>query len=265
MSQINSLCPCILGFFFLSSVYVKAQFNYSFLKYLSDKNLSLEHKSYLARYAGTLPKDSIAYLEAKYYLQYFNDSLFLESYKKSNFLWHKDTGAYNRAGIAFLQSKKKNLWFSNRNDSLPQTSKEIFRLYQSITNPTQVDMKDIPEDFRSDFLDYQRHYSRKPFLAAALSTMVPGLGELYAGRRRSFIITLVSNLVYAVQAYEACHKLGVKNTFSILSIGFFGVFYFANIYGSYDDTKKVINEKKQQVFNDAAHFYDINSTSKLYQ
>jgi TM2 domain-containing membrane protein YozV len=123
----------------------------------------------------------------------------------------------------------------------------------------------IPEDLRPGFITYRKAFYKKPFLAAALSTAVPGLGQLYIGKKRSFITTLMMNLTCGLQAYEACYKLGVKNPYSIFSLGFFGLFYLSNIYGSYSDTKVVKKEKRNQLFIDAAHYYNINYTGKLYQ
>ena len=123
----------------------------------------------------------------------------------------------------------------------------------------------FPEKLQIDILDYKKYYNRKPFVAAALSTFVPGLGEIYAGKKRSFLIVLLSNIGYAAQAYEACYKLGVKNPFSVFSVGFFGAFYFANIYGSYYDVKLVKREKRKQLLIDAESYYNINCSSKLYE
>jgi hypothetical protein len=211
--------------------------------------------------------DSISYFKAKYYLQYFHDSFFLDNYFKSKTIFIKDTNAFNLASISFLTSHKKDIWFSSFTirDTIPFISNSINSIFMASKNPTLFDVTTIPEKLQPDFIDFKKYYSRKPFIAAALSTFVPGLGEIYAGKKRSFIIVLLSNLMYGAQAYEACYKLGVKNPFSIFSIGFFGAFYFANIYGSYYDLKQGKKEKRKQFLIDAESYYNINCSSKLYE
>lgn len=254
---------CLLFFVNLGSY---AQFNYPFLKHLSNQNLSQEHKTYLQS-PMNISADSVYYFKAKYYLQYFNDSLFLDNYSKSKVLFNKDTNAVNLASIAFLTNNKKDVWFSaySAKDTISRISCEIFAVYQMSKNANISGINLLPEKLQMDLLDYKKYYARKPILAAALSTFVPGLGEIYAGKKRSFPMVLLANLAYAAQAYEAYYKLGVKNPFSVFSVGFFGAFYFANIYGSYYDLKQVKKEKRKQFLIDAAGYYNINCSSKLYE
>ena len=122
-----------------------------------------------------------------------------------------------------------------------------------------TDETQIPKKLRGDFLKYKKYSHRSPLLAGALSAAVPGLGKLYAGRKHSFMITLLTNIANGVQAYESVDKLGIKHPFSIFSIGLFSVFYAANIYGSYHDMKEV----KYETISFSNYRYIILSWAKL--
>lgn len=87
---------------------------------------------------------------------------------------------------------------------------------------------------------------RKPGVAMALSTVVPGLGKVYAGRWKDGIMSFVFVGVSAFQAYRAFNQVGIKTTrgwiFATLGTGF----YVGNIYGSFHAARlrnKRINEK----------------------
>jgi hypothetical protein len=266
LSQINTICKKAWIVFLFSNLSIYAQFNYSFLKYLSAENLPREHKTYILSTATKLPADSVSYFTSKYYLQYFNDSLLLDNYLKSKPIFVQDTDACNLASIAFLNHPKKDIWFTSYTALHGKAiiANTVYSLYLASQNPMHTDSAMIPEKLQPDFMNYKKYYIKKPWVAAALSTAVPGLGELYAGKKKSFINTLILNIMYGAQAYEATYKLGIKKPFSIFSIGFFGVFYFANIYGSYYDVKQGKKEKRKQLLIDATNYYNINCTSKLY-
>jgi hypothetical protein len=140
----------------------------------------------------------------------------------------------------------------------------VYSVYLASKNPINIDVTLMPEELRDGFADYKKYYHKKPWVGAGLSTVVPGLGELYAGKKRAFVNTLLFHVMYGIQTYEAAHKLGIKNPFTIFSIGFYGVFYFANIYGGYFDVKQAKKEKRKQFLIDATNYYNLNYATKLY-
>ncbi|MEW6685765.1 MAG: tetratricopeptide repeat protein [Candidatus Edwardsbacteria bacterium] len=88
-------------------------------------------------------------------------------------------------------------------------------------------------------------HSKKPILAAFLSSLVPGLGRVYAGRSgdgvSSFLLTVSSGL----SAYKY-YRQGEKVPAVVFgSIGLF--FYLGDIYGSVLSVK-LYNEKKAKDF-----------------
>ena len=74
--------------------------------------------------------------------------------------------------------------------------------------------------------------SRSPFLAGALSTIVPGAGRLYTGRIGDALSSLVTVGLTGWQAYDGFRRDGISSvkgwTLGMLS----GIFYVGNIYGS---------------------------------
>ncbi len=243
------------------------QVNYSFVKHLSEVKLSKEHFTYISQQSGKCPEDSINYLKAKYYLQYVNDSLFLHFYFKSKSLFISDSNAFVAANIHFLtrDTALQKVWYNSVPTSTGSKKVEqINTCYSASVYPTKTDGSILPIALQSDFARYKRSQSKKPWAAAALSAAVPGLGKMYAGRKRSFYFTFFSQLTYGVQSYESIKKLGVSHPFSIFSLSLFGVFYAANIYGSYQDVRKVKKETKTQFLINAQKYYHFNFGTPLY-
>ncbi len=243
-----------------------SQFDYLFLKHLVDQNLAQEHKTYIYSSRNSLSEDSLNYLAAKYHLLYFNDTLFLSNYARAKVVFDADTNAYNIASITFLTARHKDTWFSGYpKTNEPTIGKNIGLLYRAMETPSESDLNVIAEELRPGFMSYKKSFHKHPFLAAGFSAVVPGLGQLYLGKKRSFITTLMMNLACGVQAYEAYYKLGIKKPYTLFSIGFFGLFYLSNIYGSYSDAKIIKKEKRKQLLINAARYYNINYSSTLYQ
>jgi hypothetical protein len=256
-------------FQFLFILFAHAQVDHAFLKHLGENNLRQEHWTYLSNLSGSTDADSVNYLKTKYHLQYFNDSVFIEFYSKSKNIFDRDTSSFAIASVEFLDKEKsafRTTWFSSHSDEvLSENARMIYYCYLAGVDPMKVDEKKLPKNIRHDFIKYRKSYGKKPFVAGALSMVVPGLGKLYVGRKQSFYSTFLSHLVYGVQNYEVISKLGVKNPVSIFSMGFLGVFYISNIVGSYNDANKVKKENRTQFLKNAATYYHHTHPFPLYR
>jgi hypothetical protein len=244
-----------------------AQSDAAFLKYLGTNGLQREHHAYLMALKGRMPSDSLHYLFAKYDLDQQKDSLFLTAYTESKMLFVQDTQAFNAACIYFLKSKSadQNFWFNSFDPSLVNaTAREIHTTYLASLRPFAADIHQIPEKLQPDFMAYRKAESKKAWVAGTLSAFVPGLGKLYAGRTQSFILTFTGCAVYAVQSYESIRKFGPKNAYSLFTLGAFGVFYVANIYGSIHAVKVKKKETRKQFLIHAADYYHFTSAHNLY-
>jgi hypothetical protein len=241
----------LLLFYF---AHFNAQVNVKFVEHLSLNSLQTEHSTYLSALPAS---DSTAYFRAKFYLQYFNDSLFLKNYFQSPQLCNADKLLLHQADVIFLNrsgSEMRRKWFAQRDEK--NVPEEIALVYQASEDPHNYKTGDFPEPLREDFTKYRRIYKKKPVYGALLSTAVPGLGKLYAGKPASFIFAFVINACYAAQTVESAVKLGDRHPLTLINLSAFTIFYVANIYGGYHSVKDLKRERKKQFLKDAAAFYN---------
>lgn len=89
----------------------------------------------------------------------------------------------------------------------------------------------------------QHQKKKSPFMAALLSTAVPGLGKVYAGRKGQAFASFFSTLGIALISAENLYRGGIKSPQFIVSASVFSIFYLGNIVGSAYSVKMA---KKQQ-------------------
>jgi len=95
----------------------------------------------------------------------------------------------------------------------------------------------------------KKNKQKSPFIAATLSTLIPGLGKIYAGKNGGgFGAGIICALLGAV-AVESAIKAGVVSAPFFLSAGLFSAFYIGNIVGSYYSAKQKNNEKYREDYN----------------
>ena len=73
---------------------------------------------------------------------------------------------------------------------------------------------------------------RSPFLAGAMSAVIPGSGKIYAGDLSSGLSTFLIVGALGAMTAEAWSKLGISDWRTITAASLFGIFYIGNIYGS---------------------------------
>ena len=73
--------------------------------------------------------------------------------------------------------------------------------------------------------------SKSPWLAGAMSAVIPGSGKIYAGDLRSGVSTLLIVGALGGMAAESWIKLGGSDWRTIALSSVFGLFYIGNIYG----------------------------------
>lgn len=112
--------------------------------------------------------------------------------------------------------------------------------------------KQLDEIFSSRYLQPQK----KPWLAAAASAIVPGLGKIYAGRVgegiEAFLLTGISGAITA----EHWIKDGPRDWKTIAAGAITAALYIGNIYGSYVSVS-IYNNNLRDV-QDTAVLYDIH-------
>jgi len=114
-------------------------------------------------------------------------------------------------------------------------------LLYSFANPV------INEEFQNlkNYAIIDRKIKRKSaFFAGALSTLIPGLGKVYAGNNGQALSSFLACGFIGAVAAENYLRFGIKHTQTILFTGIFAVFYIGNIWGSALSVQVVKIEKQ---------------------
>lgn len=264
--KLNRLVFFICFIFQLSNC-LFGQFDVNFIKYLSENNLKNEHLTYLLSNKNDLKIDSFFYFKSKYYVQYRDDSLFFDAYSKSIDLCNSDTFLINIASINYLKSTNeyKDRWFKLLDKKEISTISNFSnRMYLLTQKPSINDLSTVPEELVDDFKKCYKSSKKIPLIAASLSALIPGAGQLYIGNVKSFTARITTQTLLAFQFIESNKKLGLYHPISILNASFFSVFYFVNIVGSYRDTKEKKEEFKNQFLINASNYLCNRIDSPLY-
>lgn len=150
-----------------------AQVNSSFIQHLSSNALKTEHWTYLQQ----LPKsDSSLYYTAKFHLQYGNDSAFISTTQQCSSLFLSDTLAVDYTSHYFIDKPNpfRTIWFESILDAKEFEVPGISYIYYSSLHPHEARMDYIPIPLQKDFLKFSDVDTKRPFLAATLSAIVPG-------------------------------------------------------------------------------------------
>lgn len=246
----------IILFFWICIYNIKSQVNFDFIKHLKENNLKTEYYLYINSVKTNY--DTLNLLLLDYYVFINNpDSVYKIQNKKFNFL--NDTLLRCELSKFWLkENKHKNFynWFDSVLKSpISFCDKEILSVIKRsklnyISDSAKMDNN------KFSYAPLIKFNSKKPIKAALLSTFVPGLGRWYNGKPKLFLINFISIAGYGLQTAESIKKFGVKNPYSIFMMSFGGLFYISNIYGSFNETKIMKNEKKLMYFNEANLFYN---------
>ena len=76
------------------------------------------------------------------------------------------------------------------------------------------------------------HRKKSPFLAATLSAIIPGLGKIYAGKKKEGIGAFIPIIASGLIALEGYNKGGLKDARFLIFGTAFTTFYIGNIWGS---------------------------------
>jgi hypothetical protein len=90
---------------------------------------------------------------------------------------------------------------------------------------------------------------KSPFLAGFYSALLPGLGKVYAGKKRQGIAAFLPILCMGALTYEAYRKDGVRSARFIGFGALFSIFYIGDIWGSSVAVKIKRNEYYKEYDN----------------
>lgn len=97
---------------------------------------------------------------------------------------------------------------------------------------------------------YQMLYQNReasPVMAGLLSSVIPGLGRVYAGKTAEGIVSFLYMTAFGLTTWDFYRGAGVKSPFFILSATVSAVFYAGNIIGSAAAARRTNNEFRHEM------------------
>jgi hypothetical protein len=191
-----------------------------------------------AYYLSLVSKGSSFYSKARFFCAY--NHAYLGNTGHSTSILHEfleDNSAQIKA-MAYFQLGGITLLDRKLND-YPEISAKFNGSF-SYTSREEINLNDY----------YNRigdHKHRSPLLAGILSTAIPGLGKIYAGKKAEGIASLLYVGALSLVTYDLYATKGITNPFFIISAGLTAVFYSGNIWGSVAAVKKTNNEFNYEI------------------
>jgi putative membrane protein insertion efficiency factor len=97
--------------------------------------------------------------------------------------------------------------------------------------------------------------NKKPFLAATLSTLLPGAGYAYTNHKQTAISALIVNglLAYATYSSFKTGNYGMSALTGVFNLSF----YISNIYGSAQSAKRYNSHQKKSLINQLEYYSNL--------
>ncbi len=141
-------------------------------------------------------------------------------------------------GILILQKKwKESLKFYNASD---QNQNAVFHQFGNAVNRRL------------------QHPNKSPFLAGAMSAVVPGLGKVYTKNYGDALMSFVIVGLNAWQAWRGFSKNGIKSAHGWIFAGIGASFYLGNIWGSAKSAKKYNEKLDNEAINEVKAVLEYN-------
>lgn len=143
-------------------------------------------------------------------------------------------------------SEKESTYLDDKN----KLSLQIWKNRQSVQ-----ELEKLLPQLKTEKNDLQRHFERlsqlnikSPALAASMSALVPGLGQVYNGQYQAAAVAFALNVLFGATTLElASEDLPVA---AIASGLIFSVTYSGNILSAYSGAQKRNNQLKQPIFSE---------------
>ncbi len=99
-------------------------------------------------------------------------------------------------------------------------------------------------------IEEARHIKlKKPWLAAILSTILPGTGKVYSGFVWDGVVSLIFTSGSGFVAYRGFALKGLSSIIGWVFAGFTAFYYLGNIYGSVKAAKRYNELKKHKIYH----------------
>lgn len=151
--------------------------------------------------------------------------------------------------LNFLDNRYNDIYLSmNNNTPITIPEKNYYQLSAILLQGNWVGAGDFiantDDNSWPGFTDLCDLYSKqenikykKPYLALAMSAVVPGLGKVYSKDWKDGLISFLFVATNAFQAYRGFSKKGVKSTYGWIFGGMALGFYTGNLFGSWKSAR----------------------------
>jgi hypothetical protein len=249
----------------------RANPNFLFIDFLTENNKNREALHLLSNTNELLNSDTVNFLKGmNYYLLKKTDSAalcFNSVAPASNF--YTKSKFFESINLSYSKKYKPAL------NSLSDFSKDTVQKYSQLINIVSAGNYLLLRDYKRfdslsvGFLYNDYNYSneqshlvdlknrslklkkKSPFVAGALSAVVPGLGKFYAGKKGAGLAAFAANGALAAMAFESYYRTkSFKSPQFITFTTLFSFFYVGNIFGSVFSIKQQIKSVNGKINNE---------------
>jgi TM2 domain-containing membrane protein YozV len=235
--------------------------NMGFYAYLVNENYlqqaSQLEEIWLQKQENILNTDSFAWYKAQYFVKqkfadsaavYFskiqNNSVF---YSKSRFeavFYYSINSHFEQAELLlsnYTPTNKTEIELRNFQLASVSLLKRNFNAYETVLKQADTSYYHTHSSYqklnflKTEMLLYQ---NKSPLAAATFSSIIPGSGKFYAGKKGEAVSVFISVLALGAVFYENANKFGITHFRSIATGSIFGIFYLGNIAGSYHSVNR---------------------------
>lgn len=240
--------------------------DWQFINYLLESGLKRDASAILFQNGIYAPSDTLSYLRGltAYYSQDFGTAAYYlgrvdSASSLSDRAFFHSTASLMELGCSAQAASLLKDYTGERQDlkrlqleaaSLLQDDRSSYLEYsRTASGPTSYAVMQAEQTLSQIYRDRISSREKKPWIAATASTLVPGLGKVYAGNLSEGLASfLVVGSMGAVTA-ECIAKKGIGDWRSITFGTIGALFYLGNIYGSYFSVERInsyTNESQNQ-------------------
>lgn len=263
----------VIQFAFFNATIVIAQINqnYVFINFLTQNEKNKEALFLLNQPNELKNSDTLNFLKGyNYYLMKRPDTaaVVLSKVSASSNLYSK---AKSFEILNLLYAKKESLALSKFNDFCSDTAlvyrpvlntmkagnyllQRKFEKFDSLCNTFRYDdFRLTNEQMRLKELSVRakKDYKKSPIKAALLSSVVPGLGKFYAGKKGAAIASFATTTALGLMVVESYYRTKNIKSPQVITFGtLFTFFYVGNIFGSYFSVQQQIKSTNGKINNE---------------
>lgn len=174
---------------------------------------------------------------------YFKKEIILNSLLLKDFVWIPSLLAEIR--IAYADEPELLVYADNMSLGLSilnaKSKKETYHIHL----PGLENMHDAT--LAQALIDWKEHPRKSPFVAGALSTILPGSGKVYAGKWKDGLVSLLFVGANAYSSYRGFSNAGIQSPYGWLFGGLAVGFYTGGIYGAQKAAKIYNHEVEAKI------------------